>query len=98
MIKKEQKKGDGQVKVTFVLPEEEVSGTVSVVGDFNEWTPEKTKLIKRSNGTYSASVTLEQGGQYAFRYYFEEGSWKNDDSADEFVMNPFGTQNGVVQT
>lgn len=98
MIKKEQKKGESQVKVTFVLPEEEVTGNVSVVGDFNGWTPEETKLVKRSNGTYSASVKLKSGGQYAFRYYFEGGSWRNDESADDFVLNPFGTQNGVVLT
>ena len=98
MIKKTQKKGDKQVKVTFVLPAAEVTGKVSVVGDFNGWDPKKTKLVKRANGTYSASVSLEAGGNYAFRYFGEEGSWKNDESADELVMSPFGTKNSVVLT
>ena len=98
MIKKELKKKDKQVKVTFVLPQEEVSGKVSVVGDFNEWDPAATKLQKRSNGTYSASVNLAKGGEYAFRYFFEDGTWKNDEAADEVVPNLFGTTNSVVTT
>jgi 1,4-alpha-glucan branching enzyme len=98
MIKKEQKKGTKEVKVTFALPQEDVDGKVSVVGDFNEWDPKATKLVKRSNGTLSASVKLDSGGQYAFRYFFEDGSWQNDDDADEVVLNPFGTRNSVVLT
>jgi 1,4-alpha-glucan branching enzyme len=98
MIKKEQQKKSKQVKVTFALPAEEVSGKVSVVGDFNGWDPEATKLIKRSNGTYSAAVKLDQGGHYAFRYFFEDGSWKNDEAADEVEVSPFGTKNSVVLT
>ena len=98
MIKKELKKGDKLVKVTFVLPQEEVSGKVSVVGDFNGWDPTKTKLVKRSNGTYSVSVKLEKDGNYAFRYFGEEGTWMNDASADELELSPFGTPNSVVLT
>ena len=98
MIRKEQKKGDKQVKVTFVLPQEEVSGQVSVVGDFNGWDPTKTRLVKRSNGTYSVSVKLEKGGNHAFRYFGEEGTWMNDQSADERVLSPFGTENSIVLT
>lgn len=98
MIKKEQKKKDEQVKVTFVLPEEEVRGRVSVVGDFNDWDPEADKLIRRNNGTYSASVKLARGGEYAFRYFFEDGTWKNDEAADDVMLSPFGTENSVVVT
>jgi len=98
MIKKEHRKGDKQVKVTFVLPQEEVSGKVSVVGDFNGWDPTKTRLARRSNGTYSVSVKLEKDGNYAFRYFSEEGTWMNDDSADAVVLSPFGTRNSVVLT
>jgi 1,4-alpha-glucan branching enzyme len=98
MIKKEHKKGDKQVKVTFALPQDEVGGKASVVGDFNNWDPKATRLVKRSNGTVSASVKLNPGGQYAFRYFFEDGSWANDSEADDHVASPFGTKNSVVLT
>ena len=98
MIKKEQQKKSKQVKVTFALPADEVDGNVSVVGDFNDWNPEANKLVKRSNGTYSAAIKLDQGNQYAFRYFFEDGTWKNDEEADEVALSPFGTKNSVVLT
>jgi hypothetical protein len=33
---------DQHVRVTFALPLDEPTGRVSVVGDFNDWTPEHT--------------------------------------------------------
>ena len=96
MIKKEHKKGE--VKVTFILPKEDVEGKVSVVGDFNAWDPNKNRLVKRSNGTYSVSVKLDEGGHYAFRYFDESGAWRNDETADELELSPFGTQNSVLLT
>ena len=98
MIKKVLKKKENQVKVTFALPSEEIEGAVSVVGDFNEWDPKATKLRKRANGTHSASVTLDGGSEYAFRYFFEDGTWKNEEEADQVELSPFGTKNSVVLT
>ena len=98
MIKKQDLKSKKQVKVTFALAEKEVGTKVSVVGDFNGWDPKKTKLVKRSNGTFSASVTLNKGKHYAFRYVDENGKWLNDEDADAFEVSPFGTENGVVLT
>jgi len=98
MIKKQQKKGADEVKVTFVLPAEEVTGKTSVVGDFNAWDPTKTRFVRRANGTYSVSVKVETGNEYGFRYYGEDGTWSNDDAADKQQMNIFGSLNSVVLT
>jgi 1,4-alpha-glucan branching enzyme len=70
------------VKVTFALPQEQVPGTVSVVGDFNEWTPGRTVLAKRANGTRSAAVTLPAGSRVRFRYLGEHGNWFDDPDAE----------------
>ena len=70
------------VKVTFSLPADEPPGTVSVVGDFNDWTPGTTVLAKRANGTRSAAVTLPAGSKYRFRYLGENGHWFDDDEAE----------------
>src|SRR5262249_7586708 len=43
-----QPKGD-QVRLTFVIDLNDHSGPVSVVGDFNDWTPGENLLVKRSN-------------------------------------------------
>jgi len=44
------------IKVTFALPQDNPSGQVSVVGDFNDWTPGRHVMAKRTNGTRSVSV------------------------------------------
>ncbi len=75
-----QTKGE-TVKVTFVLPADEAQ-KVSVVGDFNDWTPGRHSLIKRSNGTRSVSVDLAEGSTHRFRYLAEGGRWFDDPDAD----------------
>ncbi len=99
MIKKVNKRSDDSVKVTFVLPDDHPYGEdVSVVGDFNDWTPGEHRFVRRSNQTYSTNVMLPEEGRYAFRYYSEEQGWINDEEADDFVRNEFGETNCVVAT
>ena len=78
MVKREVKKDT--VQLTFVLPQEAPGGRVSVVGDFNEWTPGVHTLVKRSNGTRSVKVPVKSGESYRFRYLAEGGVWFDDPS------------------
>jgi hypothetical protein len=80
MIRRE-RKGD-QVKITFALPDDELDGRVSVVGDFNEWTPGVHILAKRGNGTRSVAVSLPKNATHRFRYLGEGGRWFDDPDAD----------------
>ena len=80
MIKREAKAGE--LHLTFVLPQDEPAGGVSVVGDFNEWTPGVHTLARRSNGTRSVKVKVAPGSSYRFRYLGEGGHWFNDPHAD----------------
>lgn len=74
------------VKVTFSLPADHTS-RVSVVGDFNAWTPGVHTLVKRSNGTRSVSVLLPRGSVHRFRYLAEGGQWFDDPEADDHTMD-----------
>jgi 1,4-alpha-glucan branching enzyme len=67
--------------VTFAL-DDTIAGTVSVVGDFNDWTPGAHVLRKRSNGTRSVVVTLPAGQPTRFRYLADGGHWFDDPQAD----------------
>jgi 1,4-alpha-glucan branching enzyme len=98
MIKRQNIKNSEQVKITFVQPHDPAQPRISVVGDFNDWEPGASPLIKRSNNTRSVTVTLEAGRRYAFRYYQEDGRWFNDEAADEYVKNEHGGENCVVIT
>lgn len=75
------KKAADDVTVTFVLDEATARGPVSVVGDFNAWTPGAHLLKKRSNGTRSVAVTLPVGTPVRFRYLGENGRWFDDPAA-----------------
>jgi 1,4-alpha-glucan branching enzyme len=80
MIRRELKADE--LRITFVLPQDEPAGKVSVVGDFNDWTPGVHTLVRRSNGTRSVRVALEPGGAFRFRYLGEDGRWFDDPDAD----------------
>jgi 1,4-alpha-glucan branching enzyme len=69
------------VTVTFAL-DDTVTGPVSVVGDFNDWTPGVHVLRKRSNGTRSVTVALPAGAPVRFRYLADGGHWFDDPQAD----------------
>jgi 1,4-alpha-glucan branching enzyme len=76
MIRRE-KKSD-HVRVTFALPSQEPDGRISVVGDFNEWTPGAHQLRRRANGTRSVVVSVPIGTPMRFRYLGEGGHWFDD--------------------
>lgn len=80
MIRRENK-GE-RVRVTFALPGQEPFGRVSVVGDFNDWTPGAHPLTKRSNGMRSAVINAPAGLALHFRYLGEGGHWFDDPDAD----------------
>jgi 1,4-alpha-glucan branching enzyme len=98
VIKQTQVKGSDKVKVNFVLPKDSVAGSVSVVGDFNDWDPMVHPLRPRSNGTKSVAVTLPSQMRFAFRYLDEEGRWLDDDAAHAYEDNGIGGVNSVVHT
>jgi hypothetical protein len=87
---KQQAKGD-QTVITFVLPGDEPLGRVSVVGDFNDWTPEVHPLVRRSNGTRSVKVAVPTGTSFGFRYLGEGGHWFDDPAVEQRA-----DRNGVV--
>jgi len=98
MIRKQSVKGNGQVKVTFVLPPNHPYGKIAVVGDFNGWDPSVNRFVRRSNKTYTTSATVEAGHRYLFRYYCEDGTWINEDEADAYEPSGFGSDNCVLIT
>lgn len=80
MIRRENR--NDQVRITFALPDELLTGRVSVVGDFNDWTPGVHTLVRRANGTRSVAVHVRPGSAYRFRYLAEGGTWFDDPDVD----------------
>ncbi len=95
MIRCERESDTGRVTVSFILAEDGIDAAVAVVGDFNGWDPTMTPLRERGSQRV-ATVTLEAGRRYAFRYLAEGGRWFNDAAADDYQPNEYGGSDSVV--
>ena len=95
MIEKHHKHRGRGVKVTFSIPVEWVDCAVAVVGDFNDWDPHANPLRKKG-GVRQASVVVDPGRTYAFRYLDARGRWHDDPAADEVRTNTFGGTDSVI--
>jgi len=94
-ITKQYLKSKPVVKVTFAVPAEEAK-KVAVLGSFNEWNTKKAVALKKlKNGTFKGTLDLEKDNSYEFKYLVD-GSYVNDDQADAYAVNVFGTENGVL--
>jgi 1,4-alpha-glucan branching enzyme len=97
MIQKTFSKKGTSCKVTFRVPGEEVQVGAAVLGDFNDWNVEANPLVRRKDGTYSTTLTLETGRTYRFRYLIDSERWLNDPDADKLVANRFGSLDSLLE-
>ena len=102
MLKKSYVKSRQVGKVTFELPEsqlpEEVTAeSVQLVGDFNDWDLSATPMkYSKKLKAYRATLDLEPGREYQFRYLVNSTVWCNDWAADGYVPSGKGGDNCVV--
>ncbi|HEY9152002.1 MAG TPA: isoamylase early set domain-containing protein [Anaerolineales bacterium] len=95
MITKKYLKDGKKCTVKFELPAGTNASKAYLCGDFNDWTPEEMKHFK--NGSFSISVKLDANRKYQFRYRLDDERWENDSSADGVILNPFGSQDSILQ-
>lgn len=80
MLERQRRKN--ATEVTFVLPDGDPPGPVSVVGTFNGWEPGTHVLEPRPDGTRAVTVALPAEVTHAFRYLAAGDYWFNDAGAD----------------
>ncbi len=97
-IRKEYSKSRKMCRATFRLPREAAprARKVTIVGDFNNWDKEITRLQKQDNGDFAVTIELDPGREYRFRYLIDGRIWENDWCADKYVRNPYGEDDSVV--
>lgn len=93
-IKKQFLKTKPVCKVTFSL-EAQDANEVALVGNFNEWNTEATKLKKLKNGTFKGTVDLETENSYEFRYVVD-GTYVNDAQADAYAWNDYAAADNSI--
>ncbi len=93
MLTKEAPKSKAAVSTLFVCDVNPDAKSVYLVGDFNNWDREATRMVKR-HGMFQKKLKLKPG---IYQYKFlVDGEWYTDPNANQ-VDNAFGTQNSVLE-
>jgi len=97
-LKKQNLKTGDLCKVTFSLPSQIAKSvtTAHLVGDFNDWNPSSTPMKRLKNGTFTMTLSLRRNEEYQFRYLLDGVRWENDEKADKYVPNAYGSENSAV--
>lgn len=86
-------------KVNFKVSKEAVGSAaeVELLGDFNDWKQGSQPMKRNKDGSFVATLDLETGKDYQFRYLIDGETWVNDWNADRYQFNPAGNcENSVV--
>ncbi len=83
-------------KITFQVPAEWAENEIAVVGDFNDWDPTANKLA-RKNGNWETTIRLKPETDAKFRYFIDGSRWENDDQADGYEANEYGTEDSLLK-
>jgi hypothetical protein len=55
-------------------------------------------MKRQKDGRFSVLLELEKDRAYQFRYLVDGQEWHNDWQADQYIANPFNSENSVVLT
>jgi 1,4-alpha-glucan branching enzyme len=86
----------GRVSVTFTIDRGVGAQTAAVCGEWNGWSADADVMRRDAEGGFSATVDLEAGRAYRFRYLLDGERWDNDWAADAYLPNGFGGDDSVV--
>jgi len=67
---------------------------VLLTGDFNNWSPVTTPMLKRTNGTWAVTLQLAPGW-YQYKFVVD-GKWVTDPKNTEQVEDGYGSKNSVI--
>ncbi|MBE0410364.1 MAG: isoamylase early set domain-containing protein [Anaerolineales bacterium] len=96
MIRKAYSKDGKTCRITFEIPAGSNAENAYLCGDFTEWEKTCITMKRQKDGSFKSSVTLKAGQEYYFRYLLDDDRWMNDETADKYVPNPFGSDDSVV--
>lgn len=87
-------------KVKFILSADIVADATEglLLGEFNNWDIENGFTMKKAkDGSLMATVSLEEGRAYQYRYLLNDGRWVNDQSAQYIHDERFQVANCVIE-
>ncbi len=85
--------GTNAVQFVLVAPE---AGSVSLVGDFNDWNVAATQLVREEGGGVWAVTVPLTPGRYRYSFLVDGETWLRDPQAARTVEDEFGRPNSVL--
>lgn len=101
MIVKEfvkQKGGKRVARVTFSVPGSTWAVSLHLVGDFSDWDRAADPFQQKDDGDWVVSKEFPTGRAFQFRYLCDGDCWMNDNHADAYIYNQYGSDNCVLIT
>lgn len=92
-MKKQTQKKIKRRRVTFSC-HAPAAENVSLVGEFNNWDPEKHPMKCDDNGVWTKTVVVEPG-VYEYKFLADE-NWMIDTENDQSRLNVYGTLNSLI--
>src|SRR5262245_42758670 len=80
--------------VQFVLSAPKAS-QVTVVGDFNQWDPAATPMVRREGGAWTAAIPVAPG-RHVYAFIVDGDRWVSDPAAPLAPEDGFGIRNSVI--
>ncbi len=80
-------------KVSFSLHSSDAQEVI-LLGDFNNWSPQKHPMKRDGNGIWNKAVMLPPG-KYEYKFLID-GQWQEDPHNGQICPNCFGTHNSVI--
>lgn len=96
MLKKSYSKTGAKCRVTFKLPSDVGANAATLVGEFNEWDLATNPMKRLKDGSFSATLSLNAGETYRFRYLLDNERWENDWAPDGYIPNEFGSEDSIL--
>ena len=90
---KPKKRKTSRRRATFVLDAPHAH-RVSLVGDFNNWDPQKHPMNNKGEGRWQKAVMLDPG-TYEYKFWVDE-QWLIDNRNAYRCPNTFGTMNSLI--
>ncbi len=87
-------KNKGKRRIKFQLHAKEAK-RVSLLGDFNNWDPDRHPMNKKPDDLWEKTVMLAPG-RYEYKFQVD-GKWRLDPEGKERCRNQFGTENCIIQ-
>jgi hypothetical protein len=81
------------VKFVYFAPQ---AGDVRLVGDFNRWNKDATRLSRSPNGWWTVEVRIEPG-RYNYLFFVDGREWSVDPSSPAAEDDGFGRRNSVLE-